>query len=418
MKFVTAFHHAANWFFFPVWDERYDTGNPAYADLYGQPHVDGAMRNQAFIDEWLGKIYEVIDTYSPDYIWFDFGLDFLPEGYVKDFLAYYYNHAEANGKEVVVTYKTHDLVPGSALLDHELGQERKLTYHEWITDSTVDDRGAWGWADDLEFKTPDRVIDNLVDRVSKNGYLLLNVGPKPDGTIPEGARDLLLDIGAWLDVNGEAIYGTTPWIIAEEGPTNLGQLRSHGGFNESDVVYTGEDIRFTAKGDTLYATMLAWPGNQAVVRSIRAESMLQSDEDLGAVAENMSPLAGKTITLGESTWDFREDGSVLISEGKEGGSTTGRWEQDGTQVYVKIAFITFNCHYDGEDFTVSQEQERVAYYPGFYKEEIKRISLLGHEGDLDWKFTRSGLIVDLPDEPPTEHAHVLKIERHHHPPIE
>ena len=112
------------------------------------------MRNQAFIDEWQGKIYEVIDAYSPDYIWFDFGLDFLPEGYVKDFLAYYYNHGEANGKEVLVTYKTHDLVPGSGLLDHELGQEPQLTYHEWITDSTVDDRGAWGYADDLTFKIP------------------------------------------------------------------------------------------------------------------------------------------------------------------------------------------------------------------------------------------------------------------------
>jgi len=418
MKFVTAFHHAANWFFFPVWDERYDTGNLAYSDLYGQPHMDGAMRNQAFIDEWQGKIYEVIDTYSPDYIWFDFGLDFLPEGYVKDFLAYYYNHAEANGKEVVVTYKTHDLVPGSALLDHELGQERQLTYHEWITDSTVDDRGAWGWADDLEFKTPNRVIDNLVDRVSKNGYLLLNVGPKPDGTIPEGARDLLLGIGAWLDVNGEAIYGTTPWLIAEEGPTNLGKLRAQGGFNESDVVYTGEDIRFTTKGDTLYATMLAWPGNQAVIRSIRAESMMQSDEDPEAAVAASPPLAGKTFTLGGSTWTFGENGKVLISDGKEGGSTSGRYEQDGTKVYVKIAFITFNASYDGENFTISQEEERVAYYPGFYREEIKRISLLGHDEDLDWKFTRSGLVVDLPDEPPTEHAHVLKIERHHHPPIE
>jgi alpha-L-fucosidase len=273
----------------------------------------------------------VIDTYSPDYIWFDFGLDFLPEGYVKDFLAYYYNHAEANGKEVLVTYKTHDLVPGSGLLDHELGQEPQLTYHEWITDSTVDDRGAWGYADDLTFKTPNRVIDNLVDRVSKNGYLLLNVG---------------------------------------------------------------------------------------VIRSIRAESMLQSDEDPEAVAENLSPLAGKTFTLGGSTWAFGEDGKVLISEGKEGGSTSGRYEQDGTKVYVKIAFITFNASYDGENFTISQDEERVAYHPGFYREEIKRISLLGHGEDLEWSFTRSGLIVDLPDEPPGDHAHVLKIERHHHPPIE
>ncbi|MHC4800381.1 MAG: alpha-L-fucosidase, partial [Planctomycetota bacterium] len=82
MKFVTAFHHAANWFFFPVKDKRYDTGDPKYSGLYGQPHEEGAMRNQAFIDEWYGKIIEVIDKYSPDFIWFDFALDSIPEGYV------------------------------------------------------------------------------------------------------------------------------------------------------------------------------------------------------------------------------------------------------------------------------------------------------------------------------------------------
>ena len=80
MKYVTAFHHAANWFFFPVWDERYDCGNPEYAGLYGQPHEDGEMRNQEFLDEWYGKIIEVIDNYGPDFIWFDFALDEIPEG--------------------------------------------------------------------------------------------------------------------------------------------------------------------------------------------------------------------------------------------------------------------------------------------------------------------------------------------------
>ncbi len=89
MKFVTAFHHAANWFFFPVMDKRYDTGDPANYGLYGQPHEPGTPRNQEFLDEWHDKIIEVIDNYSPDFIWFDFALDSIAEGYVKDFLAYY-----------------------------------------------------------------------------------------------------------------------------------------------------------------------------------------------------------------------------------------------------------------------------------------------------------------------------------------
>jgi alpha-L-fucosidase len=115
MKFVTAFHHAANWFFFPVHDKQYDTGDPKNSGLYGQYHKPGALRNKAFLDEWYGKIIEVIDNYSPDFIWFDFALDSIPEGYVKDFLAYYYNHAEKTGKEVVVTYKDNDLVPATGV---------------------------------------------------------------------------------------------------------------------------------------------------------------------------------------------------------------------------------------------------------------------------------------------------------------
>ena len=268
MKFVTAFHHAYNWHYFPVWDERYDTGDPRYSGLYGQPHEPGAMRSQEFYDEWYGKIIEVIDNYSPDFIWFDFGLDSIAEGYVKDFLAYYYNHAESNNKEVVVSYKWHDIVPGAGIRDLELGQQPEITHYEWITDSTVDDRGAWGYADDLEYKTPDRLIDNLVDRVSKNGYLLLNVGPKSDGTIPDGARKLLLEMGAWLDVNGEAIYGTGPWIIAGEGPTKLSKIDING-FNEAANAYINKDIRFTVKGDTLYATFLAWPEKEAVIHALR-----------------------------------------------------------------------------------------------------------------------------------------------------
>ena len=108
---------------------------------------------------------------------------------------------------------------------------------------------------------------NLVDRVSKNGYLLLNVGPKPDGTIPEEARTLLLGMGAWLKINGEAIYGTTPWEIAGEGPTRLATKDRN--FNEDNKLrYAGEDIRFTVKGNALYATALAWPGKKMLIRSL------------------------------------------------------------------------------------------------------------------------------------------------------
>jgi len=399
------------------------------------------MRNQEFIDEWYGKIIEVIDNYSPDFIWFDFALDSIPEGYVKDFLAYYYNDAEAKGKEVVVTYKGNDLVPATGVRDLELGQESKLTYHEWITDSTVDDRGAWGYAEDLIFKPPDRVIDNLVDRVSKNGYLLLNVGPKPDGTIPDGARKLLLALGEWLDVNGEAIYGTSPWLIAGEGPTNLGDATDIG-FNETDTPYTNEDIRFTVKGDTLYATFLAWPGEGAIIKTLRLESEEEEDEDEEDWDddededdedwdddededhdddEDVPSLAGKTFILerpdAEYTWEFKEKGRVTVSGGMAGEGADGTYEQEGEEVFIRIGTFRIEGTFDGEEFDI-EEREGAPRYPGFYPEEIKRITMLGDGRTLDWEMTREGLVIETPDRKPCKHAYVFKIERYHHPKID
>jgi len=419
MKFVTAFHHAANWFFFPVWNSRYDTGDPKNSGLYGQPHKPGALRNQAFLDEWYGKIIEVIDNYSPDFIWFDFALDSIPEGYVKDFLAYYYNHATEKNKEVVVTYKGNDLVPATGVRDLELGQEPGLTYHEWITDSTVDDRGAWGYAEDLIFKPPDRVIDNLVDRVSKNGYLLLNVGPKADGTIPDEARELLLTVGAWLQVNGESIYGTTPWFIAGEGPTNLGEIERQG-FNESDIIYTSKDVRFTTKDDTLYATFLDWPGEKALIKTLRATGLKADKYEKPAKVDESLSLVGKTFALEyegeEYTWVFRKDGKARVFGGEAGTGVEAKYEQDGMDVLISVATLKLEGTYDGKTFTVNEPEE--THYPGFYREEIKRITMLGDGKALDWKLTRRGLVIETPDKKPCEHAFVFKIERYHHPRID
>jgi alpha-L-fucosidase len=266
MKFVTAFHHAENWFFFPTTDKRYDASDPRYSGLYGPIHEPGALPDKAFLDRWQGKIFEVIDKYDPDLIWFDFGLEMVQEKYKKDMVAYFYNHAAKKKKDVTITYKHHDLVPGTGVDDLELGQEREMTYNDWITDSTVDSQGAWGYVTTAGFKSVDNLVDNLVDRVSKNGYLLLNVGPKPDGTIPEEAKDRLIGLGKWLEINGEAIYGTTPWLVAGEGPT---QLEKNGPFNENnELPYTAQDIRFASKGNVLYAIALDWPGAKAVIKTL------------------------------------------------------------------------------------------------------------------------------------------------------
>ena len=274
MKFVTAFHHAANWGWFPVWDKTKDCSNPEYSGLYGQIHEKGAVPNKAFLDEWYGKLIEVVDKYDPDFMWFDFALDRIREDYVKKYVAYYYNKAAERGKDVVISYKHHDLPPGVGLYDLELGQEPDLTHYDWITDSSIDDQGAWGFIVGLNYKSVDRLVDNLVDRVSKNGYLLMNIGPKWDGTIPEGAKKGLLGMGKWLEVNGEAIYGTTSWVKSGEGPTSvkIDEKRGNAMFNESDVVYTEKDIRYTVKGDTLYAIVLAWPEEEVIIKSLVQET--------------------------------------------------------------------------------------------------------------------------------------------------
>jgi alpha-L-fucosidase len=229
-------------------------------------HAQGLRPSKAFLDRWKGKVVEVIDKYGPDMLWFDDGLGLIAESYQKDLLAYYFNHAAANNKDVLVTYKWHHLPPGAGINDLELGQEPRLTYHEWITDTSVDNQGGWGYVEGAGFKSVTNLVTNLVDRVSKNGYLLLNVGPKADGTIPDEAQQRLLGMGKWLAINGEAIYGTTPWSIAAEGPT---QLAKAGAFNENnDLSFAPQDIRFTVKDDTLYATILAWPGENVLIKSV------------------------------------------------------------------------------------------------------------------------------------------------------
>ena len=279
MRFMVALHHAENWWFFPHWIPEYDTANPEYRGLYGEAHdLDGNVGkddffaqtkpSQAFLELWKNKTCEVIDNYQPDMLWFDFGLRGVQEHYKREMLAHYYNRAEEWGKEVLVTYKWHNLVPGSGMVDLELGRFDELTYQMWLTDTTVDDGQGWGFLHDQKYKELHTLVHYLVDNVSKNGYLLLNVGPRPDGEIPDEAKSLLAGMGQWLEVNGEAIYGTTPWMTYGEGPT---KMEKAGYFMEdAEVKYTPHDFRFTAKDDTIYAICLGRPSGEVTIESCKA----------------------------------------------------------------------------------------------------------------------------------------------------
>ncbi|MEI7633797.1 MAG: alpha-L-fucosidase [bacterium] len=274
MKFLTTFHHGANWIFFPTSDPRYDCMTPESADLYTRPHAPDAPPDTAFHELWLAKLREVWDDCQPDIIWFDFDLGLMRDRWRRRAIADYYNRAETWGREVVATAKEmpkgwFNLPPHAGVLDLEVGRMNEMTQHLWLTDTSIDagPGGAWSHVRNIGYKSVERLVHTTADIASKNGCLLLNAGPRADGTIPEAAREALLGLGRWLERNGEAIHDTTPWITSGEGPT-----RQEGGghFNEdNEPRLTAHDIRFTTKGDNVYAICMGRPGDQTLIRSFR-----------------------------------------------------------------------------------------------------------------------------------------------------
>ncbi len=275
MKFVTTFHHARNslWKKNGKWTGHYSNVKTDFPTLLEDPEeafLYGYMPREQFLKVWYDKLVEVIDRYEPDLMWFDSWLDEIPDATRTAYLAYYFNKARRLGKDVVVTFKQQDLPQDVGVLDLEKGRMNKLTDFCWLTDDTIS-KGSWCYTNDLTIKTFPQVLHVLIDIVSKNGQLLLNISPKADGTIPEVQREVLLDIGKWLKVNGDAIYGTRPWMLFGEGAT---RLKRGGGFTHHAsgyLKYTAQDIRYTRKGDTLYIIPLGWPDGKLAPHSLQVD---------------------------------------------------------------------------------------------------------------------------------------------------
>lgn len=264
IKIIASFHHAYNFQGYYTAKEGWDTADPRYADFYGQLAPEVAHRR------WLAKLKEVIDAYQPDQIWFDFGLGKIPDDFKQQMAAYYYNQEQAWGKPVIITRKNDYLPEGVGVLDIERGKMEGAAPFLWQTDDSVA-TNTWCWTSGIHLKSAEELVHELIDIVSKNGVLLLNVCPKADGTFPDDQKALLREIGDWLRVNGPAIYGTRPWTIHGEGPNLYDRGRGLGGTAQGQVEFSSADVRFTTRDQRLYAIALGWPGGPMTLESLRVE---------------------------------------------------------------------------------------------------------------------------------------------------
>lgn len=254
----------------------------------GKWHEEPPPMNPEFTRRWFLRCKEMVDKYKPDMLYFDDTE--LPFGQTGlDVVAHYYNANmlwHMGNEEAVVAAKEYSPEHmGATMLDIERGRAQGILEAPWQTDTCI---GDWHYRrslfDQHAYKRPSTVAQMLVDIVSKNGNLMLNIPVRGDGTIDEDEHEFLRDFGRWMTVNGEAIYGTRPFTIYGEGPPDI--TGSHN-FNEMRArPYTAEDIRFTRKGNQLYVFALGWPqdgvlrvktfskGNSAYPQPIRGVEML------------------------------------------------------------------------------------------------------------------------------------------------
>ena len=283
-----------------------DVNDPAYDDFYGPAVYNDDLKDacprdlysvtidsprmREHCENWLARCAELVDSYRPAMVYFDWWIAneaFRP--YLKKFAAYYYNRAEEWGKAVTICYKHNTFPTDAATFDVERGQLSGIRMRPWQTDTAIA-VNSWGYTKHNEFKRAEDIVADLVDIVSKNGCLMLNVGPKSDGTICEEEAAVLRKIGAWMKVNGEAIYSTHAWKVFGEGPTAIPE----GQFTDTGrAPFTPEDVRYTCKGGFLYAFILSAKGGitGAALRSLAGgavpgESVLvESAEVLGFDAD-------------------------------------------------------------------------------------------------------------------------------------
>ncbi len=332
LKFAVSEHlsNSYNWFSTshgsdqegPFAGVPYDGTDPAYADLYHSLPRDYDLREGSTIsgamsrdvpDSWkqlyFNRIKDLIDQYQPDLLYTDGGIPF--EEYGLSLVAHHYNtYARRHGgnAEAIYTSKVPaDCETGTCVLDLERGVAEGIPANPWQTDTCI---GTWHYHKEAEYKTPKRVIDMLVDIVSRNGNLMLNFPLPNSGALDDRELKILDEITRWMAVNSEGIYGTRPWKIFGDGPVATASVPPAGArsrFNERNRAdLTAEEVRFTTKGKLIYAFVMDWPGQRTVIKPLAANSRVERVK-----VDNVELLGFK----GKVTWTQDEQGlSVQMPE--------------------------------------------------------------------------------------------------------
>jgi alpha-L-fucosidase len=264
----------------------YDGNDPKNFDLYhdlpkGYPEKfswDDQGIPDSWKRHWFDRIKDLVDNYQPDLLYTDGALPF--EEYGLSLVAHLYNeNARRHGGKTQAVYtskKREDCAEGTCVLDFERGLADAIEPNPWQTDTCV---GNWHYQRNARYKTPKRVIDMLVDIVSRNGNLLLNFPLPGSGELDAQELTILSEITKWMAMNSEGIYGTRPWKIFGDGPGT--QVKGTGRFNETgrgDL--TAQDVRFTTKGKTLFAFVMGWPEKEARIAPLAAGGKLDAGKIL------------------------------------------------------------------------------------------------------------------------------------------
>ena len=285
----------------------YDGADPKYQDLYHPAAARGDSQwyanDSEWHQQWHHRIEDLIDQYHPDLLYSDGGVPFGAVG--LGVVAHFYNdNLKQHGGKLNAVYNCKNMpenpgsggfVSGTCVQDMERGVLAGINPTPWQTDTSIAD---WYYNRNWKYRKADWVIHTLVDIVSKNGNLLLNVVQRPDGSLDPEVEQLLADLGNWMAINGEAIYGTAALRTFGEGA-----VTAKGGHFKEDFAYSYRDIRFTAKGQTLYAIALGWPKEGTLAITSLSKSSLLVEEEVDEVR-----LLGHE---GKLEWSRTDEGLVV-----------------------------------------------------------------------------------------------------------